>query len=119
MADSSVTNGPESPEHPLNISVDGDLGAVEFVRRLHRGGLALQLNANDGSTVITRSEREPQPVSGVRTQLFQVTGILHAVRCVLDSDAPSDLDESLLAYALEAAGKIIDDVAGQLEGQES
>src|SRR4051812_28204719 len=59
--DNSTTIGPAaSPELPITIHLDGGLGAVEFVRRLHRGGLELR-NAEDGSdAVIVRAERERQ-----------------------------------------------------------
>jgi hypothetical protein len=115
MADSSVTTGPETPATPTTIRVDGDLGAVEFVRRLHRGGLELR-NAEDGSyAVILRAEREPQPVSGVRTRLFEAQSVVHCVRhAITTSDA--GLDDAAMTYALTVAARIIDDVAGELEG---
>lgn len=119
MASDSVSKGPETPETPITISVDGDLGAVEFVRRLHRAGLEL-VNADDGSYAVLRlaasQEPEERRTQSIRLALFQASGIVHAVRISLDCKDHIQIDEAQLASALEAAGEMIDNAAGQLEG---
>jgi hypothetical protein len=116
MADSNSPTGPAAPEIPITIHVDGNLEAVDFIRRLHKGGLQLR-NADDGSyAVIGIAERPPQPVSGIRRQLFEASGIVHAVRVALDGDV--DHDDVQLASALEAAGEMIDHATGKLEGSD-
>lgn len=127
MPETILPNGPApSPELPLVLHVDGNLGAVDFVTRLHRGGLTLS-NADDRSyAVIVLSEgEEPLPVDqphlperGIRTTLFQASGIVHAVKAALDCSDHIETDEVQLASALEAVGRLIDEAASQLEGQE-
>jgi hypothetical protein len=116
MPETILPNGlAPSPEFPITIRVDGNLQAVDFIRRLHRGGMDLR-NAEDGSyAVIVLAERAPQPVSGVRRHLFQASGIVHAVRSALDCSDHIEIDEVQLASALEAAGKIVDNAADALE----
>lgn len=117
MADCNDPTGPATPELPFTIHVDGNLGAVEFVRRLHMGGMEMR-NAEDGSyAVIVRAERPLQPVRGLRRRLFEASGVVYAVRFALDN-SDGNLDEVQLASALEGAGKILDDVAALLEGAE-
>lgn len=116
MPDSILPTGPASPEIPLTIHVSGDLEAVDFIRRLHRGGLELRTAPDGGNPVIVLAERAPQPVRGARRRLFEVGGVVHAVRAALDCSDHMEIDEVQLSSALELAGRIIDEVTEQLEG---
>lgn len=113
-----------TPELPLTLYLDGNLGAVDLVQRLALGGLRLSNAADGSSAVIGLAEGEQplpvdqpnqpnQPERSVRVELWQASGICHAVRCALSSAI--EFDETELQCALEAAGRIIDDVAAQLE----
>lgn len=129
MPDPILPNGPSpspSPELPLTLSVDGNLGAVDFITRLQRGGLTLR-NADDGSSavIVLAEGEEPLPVDdpqqperGIRAQLFQVSGVVYAVRFALEASDHVEIDVVQLASALEVAGRMIDDVASQLEGHD-
>lgn len=109
------------PELPITFHVDGNLGAVDLVQRLALGGLQLS-NSEDGSHAVLRlaegeepmpTDKPELPVSGVRRQLFEAEGIVYAVRRALDEQ-----DESQLACALDAAVRILDNIASELEGHD-
>jgi hypothetical protein len=69
--------------------------------------------------IVSRLPKKPAStpaLNGIRVSLFQASGIVHAVRSALDCSDHVEIDEVQLASALEAAGQLIDDAAGQLEG---
>jgi hypothetical protein len=113
----AVNSPTTTPELPLFLKVDGNLPAVDFIKRLHAGGLEL-VNAEDGTYAVLRlaALQEPQErtTEPLRLRLWQAAGIAHAVRHALCSD--SEADHIQLQAALEAAERITDDVAGELEG---
>jgi hypothetical protein len=122
MAKTSVPKRPRRPFKPgskrVNCSIDRQLNGPELVRRLAAGGLELRTSSDGKSVALVKSVGADQLASafnGIRTTLFQASGVVHSVRWCLDGD--TDADESQLASALEAAQRIIDNAASALEGQ--
>jgi hypothetical protein len=101
-----------TPDLPLTISVDGNLQAVDFIKRLHRGGLQLRRADDNGFAVIVLSDKDAG--QDMRNRLFEAQGVVAAVRCALTSG--SKTDEDSLQDALAAAERIIDNVCAALEG---
>jgi hypothetical protein len=111
-------------ELPLISHIDGNMAGVEFIRRLHAGGLELR-NADDNTyAVIVRGEPASTSAEGtasaeiqsIRVQLFESSGIVHAVKTALDCSDHIEIDEVQLASALEVARRMIDAAASRLEG---
>jgi hypothetical protein len=108
MAETILPNGPATtPELPLTLRVGGDLGVVEFVRRLHTGGLELR-NAEDGSyAVIVRAEREPaenaigEHIEKQRRQLNKAAAVLLAVIYSLDRGLENEQAGDAASVALD------------------
>lgn len=111
-----------TPDLPVVLHVDGSVNPVDLIRRLHAAGLELRSGEPGDTAVIGISEpqepeaRTTEPLR-LRLRLWQAAGIAHAVRHALCSD--SEAEHIQLQAALEAAERITDDVASELEGWKS
>lgn len=111
MADDSLPNGPASPELPISVQVDGNLGAVDFIRRLHAGGLQLRQGSDDDYAVITLADAEEPAqrdhIEAQRRKLQKAAAVLLAMIYAMDRGLESEQAGDAASVALELIEQVV------------
>lgn len=111
MASDSVPNGPApSPDLPISVHLDGNIGAVDFIRRLHAGGLQLRQGSDDDYAVITLADGEEpaltahvqhERIEQQRRQLNKAVAVLIGAELTAEHSPEMSLVTDAVAVARE------------------